>query len=243
MKKIILLSILLIVLIAGGIFTAKSFGSDEIEKAFGKYAKENGIQLLSTDHKNEKLEVVFRSSGRGRCTSEDLQAVATVYELVQYKDILSGVSDVGITIKDCLDQRIYNLTLNKITSSDTAEKKHNTVPVSEKEADISALFSGYSMTVDEISYKALSSDSDKAVIKVSGSADAVRSLLSDIHGFRNSLRLIFQKSEKITCSEIELKADEKTLVYIHDDYRYTLVNIWMDETVEEAFAEENGPMK
>ena len=87
----------------------------------------------------------------------------------------------------------------------------------------------------------MSGDALKAVISVSGSREAAEKVLSSLHEIQNSLRLIFQEAEKITCCEADLKADGETLVYLHDDYQYTLTNMWVSEQAEETFLKENGP--
>lgn len=249
-KSILICCVVLVVAAAAAFVGIAAFGSraaEDGEKSFSAFLAEKKISCSDCNVTDGVLTVALCSSGEGRCTQEDIKAIASIYDAVRAQGTSERVSSVNITIRDIHGAVIFNECRNDVATpleGETlvrAEATQMTMQEKNTVMDYArSLAAAYPVSIDAATVEQVEGRPGNKIALELSSSNGDPSFVNAIY---SALAEYARTNEKITQCEIILcDADGGCAIYASGDFQYGDYIAWVSPEMEDSFVAAEGPM-
>ena len=220
-----------------------------LEKSIAGYLNERKINYSSVEISTDTLTVNLISSGKDRCTVDDVNAIHSVYTAVHSRDVDSAIMNVQINVYNSDAKQIYNYYQADVAAAndysgfkDEISAQDSKLLADDPKSTLSNIIASHSFVVEDISFSKADGISGQCVSIMVAPVRMDLVSLSDLRRLYDAIETYSIPSREITqCCLSMVDENGECMFYLTGDFGFGNITAWVSPTMEDSIIENEGP--
>ena len=220
-----------------------------LEQSIDGYLNERKINYSSVEINKDTLEVNLISSGKDRCTVDDVNAIHSVYTAVHSRDVDSAIMNVQINIYNSDAKQIYSCYQADVAAAseysgfkDKINAQDSKSFADDPKSALSNIITSHSFLVDDISFAKADGIKGQCVSIMVNPVRMDLVSLSDLRILYEAIETYAIPSREITqCCLSMVDENGECMFYFTGDFSFGNITAWVSPTMEDSIIENEGP--